>query len=60
MAYRISSYKACGYYFFSGPSTAGIIRMRALFEGVDYSMKLLTLDTKARIFSLNHIKMTLN
>ena len=34
--------------------------MRALFEGVDYSMKLLTLDTKARIFSLNHIKMTLN
>ena len=37
LSYRISSYKARGYYFFGGPSAAGIIRMRVLFEGVDYS-----------------------
>ena len=34
---HISSYKSSGYYFFSGPSTAGIIRIRALFEGWYYS-----------------------
>ena len=31
--YRISSYKTRGYYFFTEPSTEGIIRMRVLFEG---------------------------
>ena len=33
LTYRISSYKTRGYYFFKRPSTAGIIRMRVLFEG---------------------------
>ena len=31
--YRISSNKTRGYYFFTGSSTEGIIRMRVLFEG---------------------------
>ena len=31
--YRISSYKTRRYFFFEEPSSAGIIRMRALFEG---------------------------
>ena len=34
--YRISSNKTRGYYFFEVLSTAGIIRMRALFEGWYY------------------------
>ena len=40
----ISSNKTRGYYFFAGPSTAGIIRMRVLFEGVDYSKKVPTFE----------------
>ena len=48
--YCISSYKARGYYFFTRPSTAGIIRMRALLEGVDYSMKLSILKLKLANF----------
>ena len=44
IVYRISSNKTRGYYFFAGPSTAGIIRMRVLFEGVDYSKKVPTLE----------------
>ena len=47
--YRISSYKTRGYYFFAGPSTAGIIRVRVLLEGVDYSKKLPFLEIKARL-----------
>ena len=50
-SYRISSYKTRGYYFFVRPSTAGIIRMRVLFEGVDYSKKVSILENKARIFT---------
>ena len=34
--YRISSNKTRGYYFFAEPTTAGIIRVRALFEGWYY------------------------
>ena len=49
-AYRISSYKTRGYYFFARPSTAGIIRVRVLFEGVDYYKKVPTLENKARVF----------
>ena len=48
--YRISSYKTRGYYFFAGPSTAGIIRTRVLFEGVYYSKRLPFLENKARVF----------
>ena len=42
--YRISSYKTHGYYFFIRPSTAGIIRMRVLFEGWYYFLKVQTLN----------------
>ena len=48
--YRISSYKARGYYFFIRPSTAGIIRMRVLFEGGYYFLKEQTLKIKTRSF----------
>ena len=48
----ISSYKNRGYYFFTRPSTAGIIRMRVLFEGVDYSKKLSTLKVKQALMPL--------
>ena len=48
--YRISSYKTHGYYFFIRPSTAGIIRMWALLEGVDYFMKLSILKLKPAVF----------
>ena len=34
--------------FFSGPSTAGIIRMRALFEGQYYYFKFINFEIKAR------------
>ena len=47
--YRISSYKTRWYYVFVGPSTAGIIRTRVLFEGVDYSKKLPFLEIKVRL-----------
>ena len=50
LTYRISSYKTRGYYFFTKPLTAGIIRMRALLEGVDYSMKLSILKLKPANF----------
>ena len=50
-AYRISSYKTRGYYFFVWPSNEGIIRTRVLFEGVDYSKRSQTLENKARIFT---------
>ena len=36
-AYRTSSYKTRGYYFFTWPSTAGIIRTRVLIKGWYYS-----------------------
>ena len=56
LIYRISSYKTRGYYFFAGPSTAGIIRVRVLFEGVDYSKKLPFLEIKddLRLKSMYH------
>ena len=37
--YRISSYKTQGYYFFTRPSSAGIIRMRVLIKGWYYYTK---------------------
>ena len=52
LKYRISSYKTRGYYFFVWPSNEGIIRMRVLFEGGDYSKRLQTLENKARVFTL--------
>ena len=48
--YRISSYKTRGYYFFVRPSTAGIIRMRLLFEGWYYCLKEKTLKIKTLHF----------
>ena len=50
--YCISSYKTRGYYFFVEPTTAGIIRMWVLFEGVDYSKKVPTLEYKVRVFNI--------
>ena len=44
--------RPAGIIFFVGPSTAGIIRMRVLFEGVDYSKKLSTLKVKKALMSL--------
>ena len=41
-----------GYYFFTRPSTAGIIRMRVLFEGWYYCLKVQSLKIKTRIFML--------
>ena len=38
-AYRISSNKTRGYFFFTRPSSAGIIRMRVLFKGGSYMRK---------------------
>ena len=49
LTYRISSYKTRGYYFFIEPSTAGIIRARVLFEGVDYYQKVIIFGFKSRI-----------
>ena len=51
--YRISSYKTRGYYFFTSPSIAGIIRMRVLFEGWYYFLKGQILKIKTRIFLLH-------
>ena len=48
--YRISSYKTRGYYFYARPSTTGNIRVRVLFEGVDYHKKVPTLENKACVF----------
>ena len=46
--YRISSNKTRGYYFFTGPSNAGIIRTRVLIEGWYYYQDLLIIDIKTR------------
>ena len=46
--YRISSNKTRGYYLFTRPSTAGIIRMRALIEGWYYYQDLMYSDIKTR------------
>jgi hypothetical protein len=48
LEYCISSYKTRGYYFFTRPSTAGIIRMRVLIEGWYYYQKFINLDIKTR------------
>ena len=48
--YRISSNNTRGYYFFIRPSIAGIIRMRVLFEGWYYFLKVQNLKIKTRIF----------
>ena len=50
MTYRISSNKTRGYYFFIRPSNAGIIRMRVLFEGLYYFLKVQNLNIKTRFF----------
>ena len=53
---RISSNKTRGYYFFTRPSTAGIIRTRVLIEGW-YYQDLMNIDIKTRksqhLYSLN-------
>ena len=41
--YRISSYKTRGYYFFTRPSTSGIIRTRVLIEGWYYYQNFIKL-----------------
>ena len=45
---RISSNKTRGYYFFTRPSTAGIIRTRVLIEGWYYYQDLMNIDIKTR------------
>ena len=42
--YRISSNKTRGYYSFTRPSTAGIIRMRVLIEGWYYYQNFINLE----------------
>ena len=44
--YSISSYKTRGYYFFTRPSTAGIIRTRVLIEGWYYYQDVMNIDIK--------------
>ena len=44
--YRISSNKTHGYYFFTRPSNAGIIRMQVLIEGWYYYQSFLNFYNK--------------
>ena len=52
MRLTVFPHKTRGYKFFVEPSTAGIIRMWVLFEGVDYSKKLTTLKVKQALMPL--------
>ena len=45
LKYRISSYKTRGYYYFTRPSSAGIIRMRVLIEGGYYYQNFINFET---------------
>ena len=54
IAYRISSNKTRGYYFFTRPSTAGIIRTRVLIQGWYYYQKFINLDIKTRKINQFH------
>ena len=51
--YRISSYKTRGYYFFTRPSNAGIIRMRVLIEGWYYYQMFINLDKPWSLYYQN-------
>ena len=51
--YRISSNKTRGYYFFTRPSTAGIIRTRVLIEGWYYYQDLMNIEIKTPLKPAN-------